>query len=141
VGRGVAAATASVLAEQLGNSSAGHESVPTAIFAACAHESFEDAVRFAIRCGGDTDTIGAMAGAIVGAREGASSIPARWLDALEDGARGRRHVVELAREARLRGLVAAGSRLHNPYVIVAFRCAMLADPRWQRNEHSTRSAR
>jgi ADP-ribosyl-[dinitrogen reductase] hydrolase len=30
--------------------------------------------------GGDTDTNGAIAGAIMGARHGASSIPARWLE-------------------------------------------------------------
>ena len=83
-------------AAQLGNSSSGPESVPVAIYAVCANDGFEGAVRFAIRCGGDTDTIGAMAGAIAGAREGASSIPPRWLDALEDGPRGRRYVVELA---------------------------------------------
>lgn len=84
------------VAAELGNSSAGHESVPAAIYAVCAHGSFEAAVRFAIRCGGDTDTIGAMAGAIAGALHGAHSIPPRWTEALEDGPRGRRYVVELA---------------------------------------------
>ncbi|TMM04434.1 MAG: hypothetical protein E6G10_05110 [Actinobacteria bacterium] len=84
------------VAVALGNGSAAHESVPAAIYAAAAHDRFEDAVTFAIRCGGDTDTIGAMAGAIAGAREGAAAIPARWLDALEDGHKGRSHVASLA---------------------------------------------
>jgi ADP-ribosyl-[dinitrogen reductase] hydrolase len=53
-------------------------------------------VTLAIRCGGDTDTVGAMAGAIAGARFGAGAIPGRWLDALEEGDTGRAHVDALA---------------------------------------------
>jgi poly(ADP-ribose) glycohydrolase ARH3 len=83
-------------AELLGNTYAGHESVPTAIFAALVHDEVEQALAFAVRCGGDTDTIAAMTGAIAGARHGASGIPDRWLDALEDGEKGRRHVARLA---------------------------------------------
>jgi poly(ADP-ribose) glycohydrolase ARH3 len=82
--------------ERLGNSPIGHESVPTAMFAAASHTEFEEAVSFAVRCGGDTDTLGAMAGALAGAASGRASIPARWLDALEDGHRGRRYVERLA---------------------------------------------
>jgi ADP-ribosylglycohydrolase len=37
-----------------------------------------------------------MTGAIAGARHGASGIPDRWLDALEEGEKGRRHVTHLA---------------------------------------------
>lgn len=83
------------MASALGTSTAGHDSVPTAIFAAISQPTFEAAVTFAVRCGGDTDTIGAMAGAIAGGAHGASAIPERWLDALEDGPRGRRHVAYL----------------------------------------------
>jgi poly(ADP-ribose) glycohydrolase ARH3 len=86
----------SVAAAALGNSSAAHESVPTAIYAATAHPTFDQAVGYAVRCGGDTDTIAAMTGAIAGARHGASSIPGRWLDALEEGDKGRTYVIELA---------------------------------------------
>lgn len=85
------------VAAALGNSAVGEESVATAIYAAVSHRQFENAVSFAVRCGGDTDTIGALAGAIAGARDGASAIPARWLAALEDGPRGRSHVEWLAR--------------------------------------------
>jgi poly(ADP-ribose) glycohydrolase ARH3 len=84
------------LAAELGNSSTGQESVPAAIYAAAAHAGFEDAVSFAVRCGGDADTIGAMAGAIAGARDGAIAIPSRWRDVLENGAKGRTHVERLA---------------------------------------------
>jgi ADP-ribosyl-[dinitrogen reductase] hydrolase len=49
-----------------------------------------------VRCGGDTDTLGAMAGAVAAARMGASAIPSRWLEALEEGPKGRSHVERLA---------------------------------------------
>lgn len=83
-------------AAALGSSSAGAESVPLAVYAALAHRSFPQAVAFAVRCGGDTDTVAAMAGAIAGGRDGAGAIPADWLEALEAGPRGRGHVEELA---------------------------------------------
>ena len=52
-----------------------------------------------MRCGGNTDTIAALAGAITGARAGATrAIPARWLDVLEDGPKGRSHVERLAEQ-------------------------------------------
>jgi len=84
------------VAAALGNGSTGHESVPCAIYAATAHDSLEAAITFAVRCGGDTDTIAAMTGAIAGARGGAGAIPARWRDALEDGPKGRGYVERLA---------------------------------------------
>ena len=52
-----------------------------------------DAVGF----GGDTDTIGAIAGALVGALHGASWIPARWYNNIENGQHGRDEIVSLAR--------------------------------------------
>ena len=71
-------------------------SVPVAVALGSRAQSFEQAVTLAVRCGGDTDTVAAMAGAIAGARFGASSIPARWYAALEDGEHGRSHVERLA---------------------------------------------
>jgi poly(ADP-ribose) glycohydrolase ARH3 len=90
------ASSPSEIASTLGASSVGHESVPAAIYAAGTGRGFREAVSFAVRCGGDTDTIGAMTGAIVGARLGAEAIPPEWIGALEDGERGRRYVEELA---------------------------------------------
>lgn len=81
---------------RLGSSSDATESVCAALYASLARPVFEEAVRFAVRLGGDTDTIAAMTGAIVGARDGLSAVPARWLAALEDGHRGRTHVERLA---------------------------------------------
>jgi poly(ADP-ribose) glycohydrolase ARH3 len=81
---------------RLGSSSDARESVCAAIYTALAHPAFEPAVGFAVRLGGDTDTVAAMTGAICAARDGAGSIPSRWLAALEDGERGRTHVEALA---------------------------------------------
>ncbi len=81
---------------RLGSSADAAEAVAAALYSALANSSFETAVRFAVRLGGDTDTVAAMAGAVAGARDGAQSIPARWLAALEDGEQGRSHVEALA---------------------------------------------
>ncbi len=49
-------------------------------------ENLEDGLILAINQGGDADTIGAVAGALLGAKFGFSSIPKRWLEALLIGA-------------------------------------------------------
>ncbi len=72
-------------------------SVPTAIWAFLSiPESAEEAIVRAVNLGGDTDTIGAMAGAIAGAYHGASGLPDRWLDVLENGEKGRDYILTLA---------------------------------------------
>lgn len=69
----------------LGNSIEAFRSVPTAIYCFAAnHESFERTVLYAVSLGGDTDTIGAMAGAISGAYLGEGKIPAEWVRRLEN---------------------------------------------------------
>jgi ADP-ribosylglycohydrolase len=40
------------------------------------------ALRAAVRAGNDTDTVAAIAGALLGARWGASAIPAEYLEAV-----------------------------------------------------------
>ncbi|MFP4634990.1 MAG: ADP-ribosylglycohydrolase family protein [Nitriliruptoraceae bacterium] len=94
----VPSAKPSQVHRELGSSSDACESVSASICSAVANGSFEDAVRFAIRLGGDTDTTAAMTGAIAGAREGAEGIPSRWLRVLEDGPRGRSHVERLGEQ-------------------------------------------
>jgi poly(ADP-ribose) glycohydrolase ARH3 len=81
---------------RVGSSSDARESVCAAIYCAIAHPTVEQALTFAVRLGGDTDTVAAMTGAIVGARDGAKAIPAGWLSALEEDDRGRSHVERLA---------------------------------------------
>ena len=46
--------------------------------------SFEEAVIAGVNLGGDTDTTGAVTGALAGAYWGLSQIPNRWLDVLKD---------------------------------------------------------
>jgi ADP-ribosylglycohydrolase len=45
---------------------------------------FETVVREVVEAGGDTDSNGAVAGAVMGARGGRSSIPQRWIDSVAD---------------------------------------------------------
>jgi poly(ADP-ribose) glycohydrolase ARH3 len=80
---------------RLGSSADACASVAAALYSSLAHDRFEAALRFAVRLGGDTDTVAAMAGAVAGARSGYRAIPTRWLEALEDGDRGRSHVQTL----------------------------------------------
>jgi len=81
----------------LGNGITTFESVPTAIYSFVTHaDSFRDAVVYAVNLGGDTDTIGAMTGAIAGAYHGVTAIPRDWYEALEVGPKGREYVVGLA---------------------------------------------
>lgn len=60
------------------------ESVGPALGSFLHTDSFEAAVCLAVNLGGDTDTIGAMAGSIAGAYFGRAAIPERWLHPLED---------------------------------------------------------
>ncbi len=83
--------------DRLGNDSSAPNSVPTAIYSFVSHShDFEDSVSYAVSLGGDTDTIGAMTGAISGAYHGKKGIPQRWLDVLENGERGRDYIEMLA---------------------------------------------
>jgi poly(ADP-ribose) glycohydrolase ARH3 len=78
---------------ELGNGIEAFNSVPTAICCFLSWPgSFTDAVFGAISLGGDTDTIGAMTGAISGAYLGVDAIPHRCQDKLEN----RRYIAELA---------------------------------------------
>ena len=72
------------VARELGNGVTAHNSVPTAIYSFLRNlHSFEAAVLYAISLGGDTDTIGAMTGAISGAFHGVEAIPEGWKSRLE----------------------------------------------------------
>ena len=59
--------------------------MPTAIYSFLAQpDSFIQAVLYAVSLGGDTDTIGAMTGAISGAYRGSEPIPNSWKGKLEN---------------------------------------------------------
>lgn len=69
---------------QLGNGIAAHESAVTAVYAFCRFpDDFQAMVEFVVELGGDTDTIGAMAGGIFGAKNGVRALPADLLARLE----------------------------------------------------------
>ena len=59
-------------------------SLQTALHDGLVADSAEDAIVTAVNRGGDTDTIGAIAGAVAGARFGASQLPDRWLRAIDE---------------------------------------------------------
>ena len=59
-------------------------SLQTALHDGLRAETAEDAIVTAVNRGGDTDTIGAIAGAVAGARFGASQLPARWVSAIDE---------------------------------------------------------
>lgn len=59
-------------------------SLQTALFDGLTADSAEDAIITTVNWGGDTDTIGAIAGAVAGARFGASDLPDRWLSIIKE---------------------------------------------------------
>ena len=65
---------------QIGNDISSQQAVPAAIctFVKCLHLNFSETLLSAFSLGGDTDTIGTMAGALAGAHFGYSSIPHEW---------------------------------------------------------------
>ncbi len=75
----------------LGNGITALTSCPTALYLALRFRDapFDDLLRFAIGCGGDVDTIAAMAGALWGARRGCEALP-------EAGIEGRARLLDLA---------------------------------------------
>jgi hypothetical protein len=58
--------------------------IPACLFILMTSDSFEEAVTDVINLGGDTDTAGAILGAIAGAHYGVDAIPRRWLDGLQN---------------------------------------------------------
>ncbi|HTL31078.1 MAG TPA: ADP-ribosylglycohydrolase family protein [Tepidisphaeraceae bacterium] len=74
-----------------------YHTVPVAIHAWRRHpNSYVDAVTDAILCGGDTDTLAAIAGGIVGAHVGIEGIPQNWREGLLEWPRTQRWIAQLA---------------------------------------------
>lgn len=61
------------------------ESLSLAIAAILDERSFEDVLVDVVRIGGDTDTNGAIAGGLLGARDGVDAIPENWREKLQFG--------------------------------------------------------
>ncbi len=91
------AASPDEAAHRLGTSGLASSSVPAALWAVLSNpQDPEGAIIRAVNLGGDTDTIGAMAGAVVGAYHGAEALPKRWTQALEEAGKGKTYVIDLA---------------------------------------------
>jgi poly(ADP-ribose) glycohydrolase ARH3 len=83
----VASEEPDAVAARIGNGISALQAVPAALAAFLSNaDSFRGTIRFAIRMGGDTDTIASMAGALSGAYLGEEAIPAVWRSRTE-GAR------------------------------------------------------
>ncbi|MBN1130761.1 MAG: ADP-ribosylglycohydrolase family protein, partial [Chitinispirillaceae bacterium] len=90
-------------AREIGNDADVLDAVPAALFSVLRNPaSFPDAVLFAVSMGGDTDTIGAMAGAVAGAKAGIRGIPSEWLERLENGSEGRDFIRGLVRKTEVK---------------------------------------
>ncbi len=75
------------------------DSWPPALWAALRYlEDPEEAIVQAVNLGGDSDTIGAMTGALVGALHGERWFPNRWYDNLENGRNGRDQLIRVAEQ-------------------------------------------
>jgi ADP-ribosylglycohydrolase len=61
-------------------------SVVMSIYRALSAKSFSEGLIAAVNAGGDADTVGAMTGAMLGARFGAEAVPAEWLEGLRNAA-------------------------------------------------------
>ena len=62
-----------------------YHTVPVAIYAWYRHfGDYRKTLEAVIECGGDTDTVGAIAGALAGTTVGASGIPQDWIDKIFD---------------------------------------------------------
>ena len=60
------------------------DTVPLALWIAFHHlDDFESAIRHAVACGGDADTLAAIVGGIVAARLGIDAIPENWRQVVE----------------------------------------------------------
>ncbi|WP_165221351.1 ADP-ribosylglycohydrolase family protein [Aquisphaera insulae] len=74
--------------------------IPTCFYLFLTTDSFEEALTDVINLGGDTDTAGAILGALAGAHYGIDAIPRRWLDGLQN-----RHGVEARARALAHGSI------------------------------------
>lgn len=62
-----------------------YHTVPVAIYAwLCHYGDFRQTLEAVIECGGDTDTVGAIAGAMAGATVGENGIPPEWISGISD---------------------------------------------------------
>jgi ADP-ribosylglycohydrolase len=73
-----------------------YHTVPVAVFAFLKAADFRSALEEVLDCGGDTDTAGAIAGALLGCRFGARVIPGEWMARIMEFPKGIAHLQYLA---------------------------------------------
>jgi ADP-ribosyl-[dinitrogen reductase] hydrolase len=69
--------------QQLENTGYVVHTLQTSLYDALTADTAEEAIVTAVNRGGDTDTLGAVTGALAGARFGAEDLPDRWLETVE----------------------------------------------------------
>ena len=75
-----------------------YHTVPVSLFAWYYHfGNFENAITSVIMCGGDTDTLGAITGGMMGAVTGVEGIPKKWLQGIIDYPHGISFITELGK--------------------------------------------
>ncbi|QSG13556.1 ADP-ribosylglycohydrolase (plasmid) [Halapricum desulfuricans] len=74
----------SVSASELNNGGYVVDALQAGLYYALDADSAEDAITRAVNAGGDADTVGAITGAVAGARFGAESLPDAWLAAIDE---------------------------------------------------------
>jgi ADP-ribosylglycohydrolase len=80
-----------------------YHTVPVALFAWLRHRSdYRTAIESVIRCGGDTDTVAAIAGSLLGCELGADAIPPEWLNRYRDFPFGAGYIRWIGRQAAFR---------------------------------------
>ena len=77
---------------------------------------FDTAVRSVIECGGDTDTVAAITGGIIGSEVGEAGIPREWIDCLYDYPRSVHYIRRMARS--LEGHATKAPRVPWPLVLL-----------------------
>jgi ADP-ribosylglycohydrolase len=73
-----------------------YHTVPVAVFACLKATDFCTALEEVLDAGGDTDTVGAIAGALLGCRFGAEAIPREWITGIMEFPKGTAHLRRLA---------------------------------------------
>ena len=76
---------ADLLGLEKGVSGYSYHSVPVALYAWLCHDNdFREGLESALNCGGDTDTVGAIVGALLGAKNGRQNIPVDLIDGIRE---------------------------------------------------------
>jgi len=76
---------ATAMGLQKGVSGYAYHTVPLALYAWLRHPGdYRRALASALDCGGDTDTVGAIVGALVATTSGSGGIPSEWLEGITD---------------------------------------------------------